>query len=254
MTDIQVHRPGPRAWAALTVAEAKSVARDTAGLVIPLALPMLILVMNGLSVGERFTEDGVDVFGLYVMPVVLTIVIATIGVINVPSFLAYYRRSKVLRRLAVTPANPAMVLVAQVAVGIVQCAAGTAIGLAAAALLFDVGMPAEPWRALGVFALAMLTMFAVGMLVAAVAPTGNASVAIGLTLFFALGAVGGMFGPTDNLPEGLAAVGESLPFGAAVQAVGDAWIGADLNPAHLVAMLAAITVSGAVAVRFFRWD
>ena len=42
-------RPGPRAWAALVGAEARMVARDTAGLVMPFGMPVLILVMYGVS-------------------------------------------------------------------------------------------------------------------------------------------------------------------------------------------------------------
>lgn len=252
--DIPAARPGLRAWVSLTVAEAKMVARDTAGLVIPLGLPLLILVMHGLSFAGETTADGVGVFERYVMPLVLTIVIATIGVVNVPSFLVYYRRTQVLRRLAVTPVHPSMVLVAQLVVGIAQSAIGVAVGVAVAMSLFDVGAPQRAGTALAVLGLATLTMFAVGMIVAALAPSPNAAVAIGLAMFFALGALGGMFGSTENLPAPLAATGEMLPFGAAVQAVGDAWVGADQDPAHLVAMGAAILVSAAIAIRWFRWD
>ncbi|SDE16741.1 ABC transporter permease [Glycomyces harbinensis] len=251
---ITARRPGARAWAVLIAAEARMVSRDTAGLLIPFGLPLLILVMNGLGSAGQTTADGVGVFERYVMPVVLTIVIAVVGVVNMPSFLAFYRRTGVLRRLAVTPANPAMILAAQLIVALVQSMIGVAVGVAAAMLFFDVGLPERPGTALAVFGLASLTMYAIGMLVAAIAPTGNAAVAIGLTLFFALGATGGMFGPTENLPEPLAAVGEALPFGAAVQAVGDAWTGAALNPSHLIALAAATAISAAVAVKCFRWE
>jgi ABC-2 type transport system permease protein len=252
--DTPPHRPGPRAWAALVAAEARMVARDTAGLVIPLGLPLLILVMNGLSTRGQAAADGVSVFERYVMPLVLTIVIATVGVVNMPSFLAYYRRGKVLRRLAVTPANPGMILAAQVVVSLAQSLVGVVIGVGAAMLFFDAGLPERPGTALAVFGLASLTMYAVGMLVAAVAPTGNAAVAIGLTLFFAFGATGGMFGSVDDLPRPVAAVGELLPFGAAVESVGAAWVGAPQDPAHLAGMGAAIVLSTLVAVRWFRWD
>lgn len=247
-------RPPLRAWTALIGAETRSVVRDTAGLLIPLGMPLLILVMNGVSQRGGGEINGVSIFEVYVVPLVLTIVVATIGVINMPSFLAAYRRYKILRRLAVTPAHPAMILVAQVVVSIMQTLLGVVIGLTVAMLAFDVGLPERPWTALGVFTLAAFTMYAIGMFVAAVAPTANAALAIGLTLFFALGATGGMFGPTDGMPAPLAAVGEALPFGAAVQALGGAWAGFDQEPAHLIAMAAAIVVSGAVAVKWFRWD
>lgn len=250
MTHIEIHRPGPRAWATLIVCESKMVIRDTAGLLIPLGLPLLILVMNGLNTAGQPPQ----VFERYVMPLVLTIVIATVGVVNMPSFLAYYRRLKILRRLAVTPANPAMVLAAQMIVGLAQCLVGIIIGVTVAVTLFGAGLPANLGTAIAVLGLATLAMFAVGALVAAVAPTGNAAVAIGLTLFFALGATGGMFGSTENLPSGLATVGEALPFGAAVQAMGDAWTGAPTDPAHLIALAIAFVVSALGAVALFRWD
>ncbi|WP_100448787.1 ABC transporter permease [Glycomyces xiaoerkulensis] len=252
--DVPVHRPGPRAWLLLIAAEAKMVARDTSGLIVPLGLPLLILVMNGFSYAGETTADGIDVFELYVMPIALTIVIASVGVINMPSFLVYYRRTKVLRRLGATPAHPAMILVAQMVVAAVQSIAGIAVGVAAAMLFFGVGLPTDLGLALAVLGLAALTMFAVGMIVAAVAPTPSSGVAFGLVGFLLLGATGGMFGPTENLPGPVAAVGEVLPFGAAVQAVGNAWVGLEQNPAHLLAMVAAIAVSVAIAVRFFRWE
>ncbi|GAA2272391.1 hypothetical protein GCM10009853_027720 [Glycomyces scopariae] len=251
---LPARRPGPRAWLALVAAEARMVARDTAGLVIPLGLPLLILVMNGLGTADTAVVDGVNVFERYVLPLVLVIVIATVGVVNMPSFLAYYRKAHLLRRLAVTPAHPGMILTAQLAVSAAQSAVGVALGVGAATALFGVGLPARPWTALGVFALAALAMYAIGMLVAALAPTGNAAAAIGLVLFFALGATGGMFGSTDSLPRPLAAVGEALPFGAAVQAVGRAWSGLPQEPGHLIALAVAVLVSSALAVRCFRWE
>lgn len=252
--DVPAAGPGPRAWASLTVAEAKMVARDTAGLVVPLGLPLLILVMHGLSFGHATTADGVSLFERYVIPLALTIVVAMVGIVNMPSFLVHYRRAKVLRRLAVTPAHPSMILGAQLLVGLVQCVLGVAIGVTVAMLFFDVGAPQRTGTAVAVLGLATLTMFAVGMIVAALAPSTNAAVATGLVMFFAFGALGGMFGPAESLPAPLAATGEMLPFGAAVQAIGAAWVGADQDPAHLIGMGAAVLVSGAIAVRWFRWD
>ena len=249
-------RPGPRAWAALVVAEGKMVVRDTAGLVVPLGLPLLILVMYGISDVNTVVVPGTGgrtVLDLFVVPVVIAIVVGTVGVVNMPSFLAYYRRSGVLKRLSVTPASPAMVLVAQVVVSAAQTALGVALALLVATTAFGARLPASPGVALGVLALSAAAMYAVGMLVAAVAPTPNASVAIGLVVFFGLGATGGMFGDVSNLPEPVARLGEALPFGASVQALGDAWAGAPVEAAHLVALGATVVVCSLVAARFFRW-
>jgi ABC-2 type transport system permease protein len=256
VTDAPSSQPGPRAWAAMVAAEAKMVARDTAGLVVPIGLPMLFLVMNGLGASTEPLPGagGMSAFDIYVLPLILVIGVATIGVVNMPSFLSYYRKSGVLRRLGVTPASPVMILVAQLVVSVLQTALGVALAVGVAVLGFGANLPDRWGAAIGVFALAAAAMYAVGLLVASIAPSPNAAVAIGLGAFFVLGAVGGMFGPATNLPDGIARVGELLPFGAAVIALGTAWLGEPPELRHLLALAGAIVVSGLLAARLFRWQ
>ncbi|MFD2796564.1 ABC transporter permease [Promicromonospora vindobonensis] len=253
-TVIEARRPGVSAWLTLVVCEAKMVVRDTSGLVVPILLPLLILVMSARSAGDQVVVAGLTALEVYVLPLVLTMVLATIGIINMPSFLAYYRRSGILRRLAVTPASPAMVLVAQVVVSVLQALVGLAGALAVAFLAFDARPPVDLGAAFAVYGLAMAAMYAVGMIVAAVAPTPNSAVAIGLITFFALGALGGMFGGPGSLPDAVAAVGERLPFGAAVAALSAAWVGAAVDPAHLISLGVATVIGVVTAALLFRWD
>ncbi|MDR7381822.1 ABC transporter permease [Promicromonospora iranensis] len=253
-TVIEARRPGVRSWLTLVGCEAKMVARDTAGLVVPVFLPLLILVMSARSAGDQVVAGELTALEAYVLPLVLTMVLATIGIINMPSFLAYYRRTGILRRLAVTPASPAMVLVVQVIVSVLQALVGVAGALAVAFLAFDARPPADLGAAVAVYALAMAAMYAVGMIVAAVAPTPNSAVAIGLLAFFALGALGGMFGGPGSLPDAVAAVGERLPFGAAVAALSAAWVGSPVDPVHLISLGVATVVGVVTAALLFRWE
>ncbi|WP_043627704.1 ABC transporter permease [Nonomuraea candida] len=254
VADVAVHRPGVRSWVELLVCETKMVVRDIAGLIVPLGLPVLILVMNASSAARQTVANGRTALDVYVLPLVFTMVVATIGIINMPSFLAYYRRSGILRRLAVTPASPAMVLAAQMVVSALQTVTGIAAAWVVALLAFDAGPPVHTGTAIGVFALATVSMYAVGLIVAAVAPTPNSSVAIGLALYFVLGALGGMFGGREGLPDVVATIGEWLPFGAAVEALSAAWSGAPVETAHLIALAASTVVGGVVAAAFFRWE
>lgn len=246
-------RPGLRSWLVLTVCEAKMVVRDTAGLVVPVVLPLLILVMSAGPAADQPVTGGYTALDVYVLPLVLTIVLGTIGVVNMPSFLAYYRRTGILRRLSATPASPAMVLVAQVVVSAAQALIGLAGALAVAFGAFGAHRPAHLGTAVAVYLLAMGAMYAVGMVVAALAPTPNAAVAIGLVAFFVLGALGGMFGGVSTLPDPLVTVGEWLPFGATVAALGAAWAGAPVDPAHLLALGATVVLGSGISATFFRW-
>lgn len=248
------HRPGLRAWRTLVVSEAKMVARDTAGLVVPVALPLLILVMSASAASAEAAGDtGLTGLEAFVLPLVLAVVLSSIGIINMPSFLAYYRRTGILRRLAVTPASPAMVLVAQAVVSAAQAALGIAVAYTVAALAFGARPPAAPGTFVVLLLLAMAAMYGVGMVVAAVAPTPNSAVAIGLIAFFALGALGGLFG-SQALPEGLARVGEHLPFGATVAALSAAWTGTGVDLAHVLALGGTVVVGAVAAAVLFRWD
>lgn len=256
LSTIEVRGPSPRAWFHLVAAECRMVSRDTAGLVVPLGLPLLIMVMFGQGV----TEEPIPAFGgrtafdAYVVPLVLVMVIATIGVINMPSFLAGYRKFGILKRLSATPVHPLMVLVAQVITSLLQTLIGVGLAVTVGAAFFGLRAPEHLGIAVGVFALATAAMYAVGMVVAAISPTANASVAIGLTAFFAMGAVGGMFGPVENLPDVVARIGEFTPFGAAVPALQAAWIGQGVETLHVASLAIVTAVASLFSALFFRWD
>ena len=252
-TDIQSFRPGMRALVALVRAEARMVMRDTGGLVVPLGLPLLILVMQGMSITDTTLPDGRNIIDVYVLPVVALIVIATIGVINMPSFLAMYRRGGVLARLQVTPVSPMLVLIAQVIVSLLQTLVGITIAFAVAIALYDASLPSAPLLSAGVFLLVAAAIYTMGMMIAAVSPTPNSSVAIGLVAFFAMAAIGGMFGPVENLPETVARIGSVLPFGAGVEALSSAWNGDTPDLRSVIALAVAVVVPSAVAARWFRW-
>lgn len=244
----------PAAWLTLTKCEARMVVRDTAGLVVPIALPMLVLVMNASAAAGRTAGGGRSALDVHVLPLVFAIVLASIGVINMPGFLAYYRRAGILRRLAVTPVSPLLVLVAQLLVSLAQALLGVGLAFAVAVLAFGARPPAAAGAAALATLLSVAALYAVGMVVASVAPTPNSAVAIGLVTFFVLGAVGGMFGGTDALPDVVALVGAWLPFGATVDALSHAWAGAAVPTDTVVALLAVTAAGVTVATVWFRWD
>ncbi|HEY1134648.1 MAG TPA: ABC transporter permease [Nocardioides sp.] len=243
-----------RAFAMLVLGEARMVVRDTAGLVVPLGLPLLILLTSTGDAAETEVAPGRSALDVIVLPIVVTTVVAMVGVINLPSFLALYRRTGILRRLAVTPVSPLMVLGAQAVVGVVQVLLGTGLALTVAVVALDARLPADALAALGVLLLAVATLFSVGLLVASIARTPNAAVALGLVLFLGLGAAGGMFGGSDQLPGPVGVVGAALPYGAAREALGAVAAGGAVPTTPLLALAAAVVAGTAVAAATFRWD
>lgn len=259
MTAVQTQtiarRPGPRAWVMMIRAEGKSVARDTAGLLLPLVLPLLVLVTSATMAADATIGDtGFTAFEVYVLPVVLTMVLAYVGLLNMPSFLSSYRKTGVLRRLGATPASPLMVLVAQAVVSALLAAVGIGLALVAAFVFFDAVAPASVLAVLGACLLVMACMYGIGMIVASLAPTPNSAIAMGILLFLGLGALGGMFGGRTLLPDALEDASRYLPFGAGADLIAATWTGQPVELSMVIPLLVAVVVSVAISLAFFRWE
>jgi len=255
-TTIQARRPGAGAWLRMIQAEAKSIIRSTADVLIPVGLPVLLLVMHGMGIDDLNEEvsPGVTVLDYYALPVVLTMVLAMVALMNFPIYLATYRKTKILRRLAVTPASPAMVLVAQMVVSFIQVLLGMTILFVIAAMFFNANPPNDLLMTVLVLLACSIAMYALGMMVASVAPTPSAATTIGIIVFFGLAAVGGMFMPMENLPEPLAEIGAWLPFGAAVEAFQSTWMGETVAWENWVSLAASTAIGLSVTATLFRWE
>src|SRR5699024_1507143 len=125
---VRAHPPGLPSLLILARPDTKIVACDAAALGIPNGMPPLDLPTSASSASQEVIMAGRTALDLFVLPLVAVMVLTMIGVLNMPSFLAYYRRAGILRRLAVTPVSPLMVLLAQVIVSFLHALLG--IGLA----------------------------------------------------------------------------------------------------------------------------
>jgi ABC-2 type transport system permease protein len=247
-------RRAPRPLRALAVAETRLFLRDPLTVLLAVALPSVILA--GLGAVPALREPS-DVFGGirfvdYFAPSLLAINIAVLGLQNLPTGLATYREKGVLRRLSATPMHPSAVLVVQLVINLVTVAVGTVLMLAVAVYAFDVPAPRHPVGFVLTFLLGTSAVFAIGLVIAAVAPrarlaTGIGTVAFMLTQFFA-----GVYLPKYLLPEVVVRIGEFVPPG--IGAFQGAWTGDGPGPLQLAVMAVIAVVTTAVAARFFRWE
>jgi len=241
----------------LTRIEAKLLLRDPFSLFSGLILPSIVLLALGLffpgfdEVAEEF--GGIRAIDVYT-PTMIGLGLAIIGLIMLPSTLSSYRQMGILRRLRTTPVHPSRVLWAQMVVyGAVAVVASAAV-LVIALVVFDVHLPEQLLWFLLSFFLALASMFSIGLLIAAVAPTAPAGQAIGFVVFFPVLFLAGLWVPRPVMPEALKTFSDLTPLGAAVQAMADAWAGLTPSAAHLAVMALYTIVCGLLAVRFFRWE
>jgi len=241
----------------LAKTEAKLFIRDPLALFFGLVFPVVLLVALGLFY-PGFDEPSADLDGVRYLdiyaPVVLVLGLATLGLVTLPPILGTYRQFGILRRLRTTPVPPSRLLLAQLAVHLSVAIVAAAITILVAATVLDVPLPENPvWFAIS-FLLAAASVFAIGLLVGAVARTSTAAVAIGMGIYFPLLFFAGLWIPRPLMSDGLLAVSDLTPLGSAVQALEDSWFGAGPSGMNLLVMAAYAVAVGLIAVRVFRWE
>jgi ABC-2 type transport system permease protein len=241
----------------LTKTEARLFVRDPMALFWGLAFPAGLLVIIGL-VFPGAQDPSPDLGGsrlvdLYA-PVALGLALATLGISVLPVILATARERGVLRRLATTPVHPARMVMAQLLVHLAVAVVSGILAVAIGVAFLKVTVPENLPGFILAFLLGAASMFGIGLLIGALAPTASSAQGIGLTVYFPLLFFAGVYFPREVMSDGLRQISDLTPSGAAVQALGDAWAGRSASASSLLVMAAFAIVTALVAIRFFRWE
>ena len=238
----------------LILTEAKLVFREPITWLAAIALPTVILLIFGSIFGATEPDPAlgglrfIDVF----VPSLVVITVGTLGIQTLPIRLATYREKGVLRRLATTPVHPLRLLVAQLAIYMVTAVIALVLLVIVANVAYGVPLPVQPVYYIVAFLLGMGSLFAIGLLVAALAPSSRVATAVAIPMFFVVMFLGGVYLPRVYLPDILVKIGDFTPPG--VQGLQDAWLGTVPQVAPLLGMGLLTIVVGVLAVRLFRWE
>ncbi len=239
---------------ALIVAETRLLLREPISWILSIFLPTTILLVFGVILAPHRPDPMfgglrfIDVFA----PSLVVIAMAILALQILPVRLTTYRERGILRRFSTTPVHPRRLLIAQVVVYSVTATLGVVLLIVVGNLAFDIRIPANPIGFVAAFGVGMAGLLAIGLLLAAVAPSTGVATAVGVLAFMVVLLLGGVYVPRAILPETLIRIGEYTPPG--VQGLQDAWVGAtpQLLPLAVLAVLA--VVFGAIASRTFRWE
>lgn len=236
--------------------EATLFGRELGALFWVLAFPTLLLVVLGFV--PDFTEPdealgGQRVIDLYASVVVLLSMIMA-ALMSMPTVIAGYRESGVLRRLRTTPVHPAALLGAQVALHAGAVLVSAVLALGVARVFRDVPLP----QALGWYAvagvLAVAAAFSIGAVVTAVSASARVVQTVGTVVFFPLMFTAGLWVPVQGMTGWLRDTVVLTPMGAAAEALNDASLGVRPDLMDLAVTGGWTLVLSLVAVRSFRWE
>lgn len=150
---------------------------------------------------------------------------------------------------------PSWLLGAQTTVNGVLAVLAVVVLTLGGVVFLDVPAPAD----LGGFLLATLllltSMFAVGLLITAVAPSTGVAEGLGWAIYLPLLFLGGGMGlQRETMGEVLGRISDYTPLMAAGQAMRAAMVGTAPPPSTLLVLAVWTVVCGLAAVRFFRWE
>ncbi|MCX4808568.1 ABC transporter permease [Streptomyces sp. NBC_01214] len=233
--------------------------RNFAPVFFALAFPVLMLCMFGGIYGNEPSEqfDGRGTVDMSV-PAYLVLVVAVTGLMSFPLGLAEYRDRKVLKRFRATPVDASAFLIAQGLVNLALSLLGALLLVAAGYLFFDLHLPASPTAAAataGALILSALAMYALGGVVAAVARSERAAVAIANLVYFPMIFLSGATIPLQIFPDAMKTIAAALPATYAVELLQHAWLNGAADVALDLGVLTGVVVlATATASRLFRWE
>jgi len=248
-------RPPGRAFAELVKVEARLAMRVPVGLVLGILVPVIFLVIFSAIPALKKPAAGttLTLFAQYI-PVLICLSLCLIALVSLPIPLVTNRQLGVLRRFSTTPAPRSWLLAAQVLTNLATAVVAIVILVTGAALFFGVHPPAQLAGFALSAALAIAAMFAIGLLIAAIAPSPPVAGVAGTVLLYPLLFFAGLWAPRQDLSPVWQHIGSFTPLSAAVQAMQAAMQG-HFPPAQPLLVMAAYAIAfGAAAVRLFRWE
>ncbi len=246
----------PSAVRALAATEAKLFLRDPTASFMAIGLPVAILFVFGVMPWTRKASPelgGQPLLSLFIAPMSVTLLVAMLGLSIFPVFLATYREKGVLRRMQASPVSPVTVLAAQLAVYLV-IGLVTVVVMSLGIPVLGIELPANGLAFPVVLVLGTASLFSIGLLVGALAPSSRAANGIAMGAFFPMLALGGVWVPAELLPSALRWAADALPLGAMFNALRAAWAGDWPGWVQLGSMVVSTVVCLAVAARNFRWQ
>jgi len=236
--------------------EARLARRQPFPIIGSIALPVVLMIIFGVIPSNQQTISalgGLTLFETY-LPIIMALGLTMLTLLGLPGPLVSYREIGVLRRLSTTPVPPSWLLAAQVVVQLGAALAGLLIVNVMSVTAFGAAVPKSVTGLALSCLLAIAGLFALGLLIAAAAPTSGSVNAIGRLALVPLMFFAGLWLPRALMPAILQDISDYSPLGAAVEAIQYS-MQTGFPPARPLLVLAAYAVIfGFAARRFFRWE
>ncbi len=222
-----------------------------------LAFPLMMLLFMGGIWGNQPASflNGLGYVDTAV-PAFSAMIIATSGLMTLPSRMAWYRESGVLRRLKATPLRPQSILAAHVITIFLINLLGMVLLIIAAKVVFNLQFTNHPISVLAAFTLGSLSFFALGFVLAGSMPTTRTAEVVSMVIYFPMLFLSGAGIPRELLPESFRQFAQILPLTHVVTLLRGLWAneGWEAYFINVVILFIWLVAGVIVSAKTFRWE
>jgi ABC-2 type transport system permease protein len=232
-------------------------AREPAASFFTVAFPVMLVVIFGVIYGNE-PDDMFDGYGSMdvAMPAYTALILGTVGLLGVSVTTSSYREAGILRRFKATPMRPVLYIAADVTANLIMVLAGMATVVVVGWGLYGVRFEGRAGSVAPAIILSGTAMFAVGYLIAGLAPTARTAQIIAMVTLYPMIFLSGATIPLEVMPESIHTISDFLPLTYVVRLLRGLWFGEPWGSLALETgiLLGILVVSTTIAARLFRWE
>ena len=236
--------------------EQKQFFRSPDVLVFNLCMPVVTLLIIGFIAGTKMAGDSGLTYLESSFVAITTVGICCSAFMSIPIVIVDYRDKKILKHFYCSPCSPARLLMADVicsgAMAIISAFCVTIV----ACIIFGYRMEGNMIVFALTWLLTMISMFSIGLLVAAVCRTTKSMNVATTILYFPMLLFSGATIPYELFPKGMQMMAGYMPLGVGIRLMKSASVGAPLGGMlEQIIILAVIAiVCTAISIKSFRWE
>ena len=246
-----------RSFGSLVNMNLRLFAREPAAAFFTVAFPVMLVVIFGMIYGNEPDElfDGYGSMDVS-MPAYTGLILGTVGLLGVSITTSSHREAGILRRFQATPLQPVLYIAADVTANLIMVLAGMTAVLVVGWGLYGVRFEGEVGSVALAIILSATAMFAVGYLIAGLAPTARTAQIIAMVTLYPMIFLSGATIPLEVMPTSIHTISDFLPLTYVVRLLRGLWFGETWGSLALETgvLLGILVVGTAIAARLFRWE
>ena len=219
-----------------------------------ICMPIVVLVAIGIIYGSKPAFEGANyTFLEQSFGAITSIAICAGGVMGLPLVVSDYRSKHILKRFKVTPVDPIVILLVQVAI----YALVSIISLfLVAKLFFKFNMQGSVLNFILGWLLVMISMFSIGIMVGGISKDSKIAGVIASALYFPMLIFSGATIPYEVMPNIMKNIVDVFPLTQGIKILKSATLGQPVENIiiPIFIMLIIATICSIVAIKCFKWE